>query len=148
MTKNSLEESNKDKSAPSGCVNERLNYDHPKELIHEEISHHHVMQGPFQLQVYFEKWKQQNLSFIHQMQEPNFRERIELEIETEKKINVGLHKKKNAVETQVRQLEMEVEKIAETKKNEMMDNLLKQGMTDDDAQKMCNSFFRGNFHLH
>ena len=43
---------------------------------------------------------------------------------------------------------MEVEKIAETKKNEMIDNLLMQGMTDDDAQKICNSCFRGNFHLH
>ena len=67
MTKNSHEESNKDKSAPSGCVNERLNYDHPKELIHEEISHHDLMRGPFQLQVYLEKSKKQYLNFIYQM---------------------------------------------------------------------------------
>ena len=67
MTKSSIEVSNKDMSAPSGCFNERLNYDHPKELIHEEMSHHHLMQGPFQLQVYLEKSKQEYLSFIHQM---------------------------------------------------------------------------------
>ena len=50
----SIEASNKDVSAPSGCVNERLNRDHPKELVHEELKHH-LMQGddgkpiPFQV---------------------------------------------------------------------------------------------------
>ena len=57
----------------SGCVNERLNRDHPKELVHEELKHH-LMQGddgkpiPFQLQVHLEKIKRQYLSFIRQMQ--------------------------------------------------------------------------------
>ena len=66
MTKSNIEASNKDISAPSGCVNERLNCDHPKELVHEEMSHH-LMQGPFRLQLHLEKSEQEYLSFIHQM---------------------------------------------------------------------------------
>ena len=68
-----LDASNKDVSAPQGCVNERLNKDHPKELNHEELSQS-LMQGddgkpiPFQLQVHLDKLKRQYLTFIRQMQ--------------------------------------------------------------------------------
>ena len=65
--------SNKDVSAPAGCVNERLNSDHPKELVHEELSASLVADDdgkpiPFQLQVHLDKLKRQYLSFIRHMQ--------------------------------------------------------------------------------
>ena len=107
---------------------------------------HHLMQGPFQLQLHLEKSEQEYLSFIHQMrvifffffyykirclftfwilnyqfQEPKFKERIELEIEAEKKINVVLQKNKDTIETEVRQLELEVENIIQTKNLDMID---------------------------
>lgn len=194
-TMNSIEASNKDVSAPTGCVNERLNRDHPKELVHEELKHH-LMQGddgkpiPFQLQVHLEKIKRQYLSFIRQMQDEDqkFKERTLNEIEAEKKIKVELTKRekqlksqidhliqdslsllkarlgelgisakspsefiekakgivsnhhdlqrnKATIETEVRQLELEQEKIIQTKEKEMIDHLLKQGMTVGDAKR-------------
>ena len=64
MTKNNLLESNKDKSAPSGCVNERLNFDNPKELVHEEISHQHLMQEKCPIcGLQFKVYKITNLQF-------------------------------------------------------------------------------------
>ena len=65
--------SNKDVSAPAGCVNERLNSDHPRELVHEELSASLVADDegkpiPFQLQVHLDKLKRQYLSFIKHMQ--------------------------------------------------------------------------------
>ena len=65
--------SNKDVSAPQGCVNERLNSDHPKELVHEELSATLAADEdgkpiPFQLQVHLDKLKRQYLNFIRHMQ--------------------------------------------------------------------------------
>jgi hypothetical protein len=65
--------SNKDVSAPQGCVNERLNNDHPKELVHEELSATLAADDdgkpiPFQLQVHLDKLKKQYLKFIRHMQ--------------------------------------------------------------------------------
>ena len=37
-TMSNIDDSNKDVSAPTGCVNERLNKDHPKQLVHEELT--------------------------------------------------------------------------------------------------------------
>ena len=54
-------------------MNERLNSDHPKELVHEELSASLVADDdgkpiPFQLQVHLDKLKRQYLSFIRHMQ--------------------------------------------------------------------------------
>ncbi len=68
-----LSASNQDVSAPTGCVNERLNKDHPLSLTHEELptSLNKGEDGkpiPFQLAVHLEKIKKQYLSFIRHMQ--------------------------------------------------------------------------------
>ena len=68
-----IEASNKDVSAPTGCVNERLNRDHPQELVHEELTTS-LLTGddgkpiPFQLQVHLDKLKRQYLNYIREMQ--------------------------------------------------------------------------------
>ena len=54
-------------------MNERLNNDHPKELVHEELSATLAADDdgkpiPFQLQVHLDKLKKQYLKFIRHMQ--------------------------------------------------------------------------------
>ena len=46
-----------------------------------------------------------------------------------------LQRNKATIETEVRQLELEQEKIIQTKEKEMIDHLLKQGMTVGDAKR-------------
>ncbi len=186
-------DSNRDNRAPAGCVNERLNQDHPKDLVHEELTTSLVAGEdgkpiPFQLQVHLDKLKKQYLNFIKHMQDPLFKEKIQKDIEDEKAKKKDLVKREKqlkaqidnlindslnllkqrlselgiqaktppefiekakgivcqhhelqrnraSVENEVRQLELEQEKIIQTKEKEMMDHLLKQGYSMPEARR-------------
>lgn len=192
-TMSNIDDSNKDVSAPTGCVNERLNKDHPRQLVHEELTTSLVAGEdgkpiPFQLQVYLDKVKKQYLSFMRHIQDPVYKEKIKADIEVEKKKKAELQKRekqlkaqidnlisdslnllktrlselgiqaktppefiekakgivcqhhelqrnKAAMENEVRQLELEQEKMIQAKEKEMLDHLLKQGLSMSEARR-------------
>ena len=68
-----LTASNQDPTAPTGCVNVRLQIDHLPEMSHEELpvslnTDDHGREIPVELRMYLEKIKKQYLTFIEDMQ--------------------------------------------------------------------------------
>ena len=119
-----IEESNKDVSAPSGCVNERLNKDHPEKLVHEELTTSLVTGEdgkpiPFQLQVLLDKTKKQYLSFIRHIQDPLFKEKIKAEIEEEKKKKEDFVKREKQLRSQIDNLVNDSLNLLKTRLNEL-----------------------------
>lgn len=102
-----LEKSKNDDSAPAGCVKERIGKFAPRTCLeHVELAESLKADGegghiPHQLYRLLNQMKNEYLSFIKVMQEPSFRERIEAEIETEKKKKVELEKREKQLRGQI-----------------------------------------------
>ncbi|CAB4066709.1 DOT1L [Lepeophtheirus salmonis] len=89
QTLNSIKRSNEDRSAPSGCINLRLEKStNPQVLEHEEI--------PVSLNC-----KKNFLDFINTMKDPHFKNRVNEELAEEKKKNIELLARKKKLKTQV-----------------------------------------------
>uniref|UniRef100_A0A0K2TNK4 Histone-lysine N-methyltransferase, H3 lysine-79 specific n=1 Tax=Lepeophtheirus salmonis TaxID=72036 RepID=A0A0K2TNK4_LEPSM len=107
QTLNSIKRSNEDRSAPSGCINLRLEKStNPQVLEHEEIpvSLNVDENGDpisYELKLYLQKCKKNFLDFINTMKDPHFKNRVNEELAEEKKKNIELLARKKQLKTQV-----------------------------------------------